>query len=435
MEKRVLAILVLVAVSLAVAPAGAKPLDDAAGLGDRPDSPRIEALAEAIGRGDAEAPGRFWREVDGKAPLVEPIDGDAGRVRVTFLWRGNARTRRVFLIGGVPGGDETLDRLAGTDLWYLTERIPVRARFGYMFLVDYPKMVAGEFSRNPFPRPDPLNPSRLGLQSIVELPGAPAQSWIGPGGPRGRLEAVAVRCSALEAAPSVWAYTPSGYDAGKWPHPLLIALDGEVAGGKPEETLIPVPSIVENLAAAGKIPRTLVVLVGSGDQAARGRNLRGSDRFADYLAKDLVPAIQARYGAGTEPSRTVVAGQSNGGLAAAHAALRHPEVFGGVLSQSGSFWYAPSVGASHAASYDTETGWLTREYVSAPRRDVRFYLEVGLFEQGAVNNMVLENRRFRDVLEAKGYAVTYSEYLGGHDYCCWRGSIADGLIALLGRVR
>jgi enterochelin esterase-like enzyme len=66
---------------------------------------------------------------------------------------------------------------------------------------------------------------------------------------------------------------------------------------------------------------------------------------------------------------------------------------------------------------------------------VRFYVEVGRFEQGAVNNMVLENRRFRDVLEAKGHEVTYSEYLGGHDYCCWRGSIADGLIAMLGHAR
>jgi enterochelin esterase-like enzyme len=29
--------------------------------------------------------------------------------------------------------------------------------------------------------------------------------------------------------------------------------------------------------------------------------------------------------------------------------------------------------------------------------------------------------------------VTYSEYSGGHDMICWRGSLADGLIALLGK--
>src|SRR4051812_8803693 len=104
MEMCVAAYLVLATLSSAFAPARAGPLDDASAANDRPDSPRILALAEAIGRGDAAAEERFWREVDGKAPLVEPIDGDQGRVRVTFVWRGNDRTRRVFLIGGVPGG-------------------------------------------------------------------------------------------------------------------------------------------------------------------------------------------------------------------------------------------------------------------------------------------------------------------------------------------
>jgi hypothetical protein len=92
MERLVSAFLVLVAVSPAAAPAGVGPHDDAAGAGDRQDSPRIAALAEAIGRGDTAALEPFWREVDGRAPLVEPIDGDARRVRVTFLWRGNERT-------------------------------------------------------------------------------------------------------------------------------------------------------------------------------------------------------------------------------------------------------------------------------------------------------------------------------------------------------
>ena len=35
-------------------------------------------------------------------------------------------------------------------------------------------------------------------------------------------------------------------------------------------------------------------------------------------------------------------------------------------------------------------------------------------------------------LRAKGYAVTYREYEGGHDYVNWRSELPQGLIALFG---
>jgi len=56
-----------------------------------------------------------------------------------------------------------------------------------------------------------------------------------------------------------------------------------------------------------------------------------------------------------------------------------------------------------------------------------------LFETDRYTNQLLENRRLRDVLQAKSYKVIYSEYAGGHEYLNWRGSIADALIALIGK--
>ena len=36
------------------------------------------------------------------------------------------------------------------------------------------------------------------------------------------------------------------------------------------------------------------------------------------------------------------------------------------------------------------------------------------------------------MLRAKGYEVRFKEFEGGHDYLSWRGTLTDGLIALLG---
>jgi hypothetical protein len=81
---------------------------------------------------------------------------------------------------------------------------------------------------------------------------------------------------------------------------------------------------------------------------------------------------------------------------ASYCGLRHADVFGNVLSQSGSYWWYP--GGLEQDDRDlpvAEPGWLTREYLTAPRREVRFYVEIGRFEQGGgFSNAVTENRRF-----------------------------------------
>jgi hypothetical protein len=40
----------------------------------------------------------------------------------------------------------------------------------------------------------------------------------------------------------------------------------------------------------------------------------------------------------------------------------------------------------------------------------------------------------RDVLLAKGYEVRYQMFVGGHDYKNWRGTLADGIVALIGKL-
>src|SRR5262245_19667249 len=66
------------------------------------DSPRLAALAADLGAGKPDVLDKFWAEAKGKSPLVEADPESVSRRRVTFLFRGDAKTQAVGLMGGVP---------------------------------------------------------------------------------------------------------------------------------------------------------------------------------------------------------------------------------------------------------------------------------------------------------------------------------------------
>jgi enterochelin esterase family protein len=392
-------------------------------LPDAFDSPRLKALAREVNAGNHAAVQRFWEDVKGRIPLVETIPESDQLRLVTFLWRGGAETRDLDLrvaASAPPGLDQKpFSRLAETDVWFLTARLPVALRFTYIFTGNLGKKRGTA---------DPLNPLKFGGPSFVELPGAPPQPWIRmqPEAPKGALNQEKLSSAILKEERAVSVYTPAGYDPRGGTYRLLVLFDGEAY-----RDVIPTPTILDNLVASRKIYPLVALLIDSGE--TRDRDLQCSAPFADFLAKELLPWARQRYRFSADPEQTIVGGSSYGGLSAAYCALQHPEVFGNVLSQSGSFGYYPGWDSDNDRTASAPFGWLIRQFVTTRKLPIRFYLEAGLFETAHTGSILAENRRMRDVLEAKGYTVVYSEFTGGHDYLNWRGSLADGLVALAGR--
>jgi enterochelin esterase family protein len=54
---------------------------------------------------------------------------------------------------------------------------------------------------------------------------------------------------------------------------------------------------------------------------------------------------------------------------------------------------------------------------------------------GDVQDFLAASQHMRDVLRAKGYEVQYQEFSTGHNALNWQGTLATGLLALLGRGR
>lgn len=395
-------------------------------------SPRLLEAWRAVRARDQAAIERFWSELKGKAPIVEPYPGEPRDVLVTFVLRSTGPY--VAMFGGTDFREKPLVRLADSDLWYLSARMPADARFEYAFLVadgPPPHLLPFRKDRSPDARwaqrqADPNNPPGPFGQSRVELPGAPPQPWVAakPDVPKGKLAELKLESAQLKESRRVGVYTPPGYDP-KRRYPLLIVFDGEAYGLAPN-LLIPLPTILDNLIAAGKIPPIVAALVAN--QGTRDRDLPGSAPFSAFVAKELVPRLRADYRAGLVPGETIVTGSSFGGLCSSYTALHHSDVIGNVLSQSGSYQYVlGSIGAD-VPSW-VEGGWLIRDYAASPKLPLRFYLDTGRFEATLLDS----NRHMRDVLVAKGYPLTYVELSGGHDYAMWRGTISDGLIALLSK--
>jgi enterochelin esterase family protein len=199
--------------------------------------------------------------------------------------------------------------------------------------------------------------------------------------------------------------------------------------GRTYQHSIPGPTILDNLTADGRIDPIVAVFWDYPHSDLRNEELECNAQFADCMAEELLPWVRARYHVTDDPTRTVAGGFSAGGLGVAHLGWTHPDRFGKILSQSGWFGCAPRGGGR-------ASGWLPGQYRDSPRPSLEFYLDAGTTESGgdgAETQILPSNHRFRDLLRSSGNIVHYAEFSGGHDPVNWRGTLSDGIQALLPR--
>lgn len=420
-----------------------------------------DAASPATSLSRRDALDEFWRAcAERGTPLVHPVDErdlvehveqsqpveqtpdlvDGATSLLTFVWRAPADAGPVIvqanrLFDPTQIENSLLENLTGTDVWWAAFEVPSQWRGSYHFvqlrdvpnptstgLTEVERRVALREHATTSAMADPLNPTAVDVigGSLRGAQGhqAPAQEWVAPRpevatgtvlrlsmpGPRGGEQR------------RIWDYRPaSGQVDG-----LLVLFDGETWAERQ-----PIWPTLDNLAATGATPRFRAVLIESGGRAERTRDLACDSTHTRWLLDQVLPELGV---ADVPASRTVIAGQSLGGLTAMYLGHYAPDRFGNVLSQSGAFWFANRRGEDGTGP---EAQWLTETIAALPADHPRprCHLDVGTMEWVSLPLV----RHMRDVLVRAGTEVSYVEYCGGHDTLCWQDGLATGLRELTSR--
>ena len=415
----------------------------------------VEAFQAAEEKQDVLA--NFWQEVEVQgAPLMEKLEEQPEYYLVTFLYREKAETDELLLNCGALGAVPTrgiFKQIPDTDIYYKSIFFLNQTRTQYfirrqkVFVPNYrletvkrnfqePIILEERFNtKHLIFRYDDENPEKFATISILELPDAPKQPWIQEQSDvkKGTIEEFELNyVKAKDPAKShkISVYLPPNYSTDHKPYGIAFFFDGSWYNNK----AIPTPTILDNLIAHQKILPLIGVFI---SQQNRMVELAMNKDFAIFIVEQVIQKIRENYNVTTDPKQSIIVGMSIGGLMAAYIGLRHSNIFGKVLSQSGSFFAPEHVNPMGNPDFQIHN-YLISEYVKTDRVPVDFYLEIGIYEGREMlfgpPSPFFSHRHMHDVLLLKGYNVRYEEYRGGHDFTCWRGSLADGLIHLTNKL-
>lgn len=160
----------------------------------------------------------------------------------------------------------------------------------------------------------------------------------------------------------------------------------------------------------------------------RDRSYSASPAYARALVTGMLPKVR-RAVATRGP--LVGMGASLGGLALLHAAVTHPGTFGGVFSQSGSFFRPRTDGQERGYRFYHRIVRFVDSVGVEPERlaGLRVTMTCGTGEENLANNRSMARR-----LQRAGVPAELIENPDGHNYTGWRDALDPGLRHLLATV-
>ena len=337
-------------------------------------------------------------------PLVE------GR-NVTFVWVGRADEVRLrHWIYGL-ASSQPLERVEGTDLWYLTMQLPPASRVEYKFEVHIGGKAA--WVRDPLNRHLARDP--FGANSVAHAEGYEVPPWIqhDEGAARGSFDAVEVESGPFGRR-EVKVYLPARFRRSR-SYPLAIVHDGE-----DYLRYAALGPILDNLMWRREIPDMIVAFTSTQHRLVEYAN---DERHARFLTEELVPRVETLFPVRRQPQSRCLIGASFGAVASFSTACRYPGFYGRLLLQSGSFAFTDIGDESPRGPVFEPVVQFMNGYRAQPTAiSERVFMSCGIYE-----SLIYENRSLVPLLEGTGMAVRFREARDGHNWENWRDRLREGL--------
>ena len=391
----------------------------------------IKELEFKLEKGNIHAIGTFLIELEKiGTPLIEKVDNENSMV--TFIYDSNEEVENIVFFSGFLSPPEEanleehkMEQIKHTNLWHITYKVRNDIRFMYYFFPnDSLKNQCDKRWDNM--KWDKLNKNRLvwreenkeeRIYSFCSMPNSEEDFWAREwkNVPKGSVHEHEFHSKNFKETRKIYVYTPYGYSKEADPYGYIVLTDAY-----DYINILSSMHTLDNLISQNKIKPTVAILIESTEE--RYEELTCNDKFCETVVSELIPWARERYNISTNPQEAIIGGTSLGGLTAAYLGLNHPEVFGNVLSKSGSFWYGPE-------GHGEKECWMSSKFREIDKLPLKVYLNVGILEHSCMRDT---NACVRDALVEKGYPVTYETFKSGHDYLCWGETFANAMISLVG---
>jgi enterochelin esterase family protein len=372
----------------------------------------------------------FWDSISAQGtPMIELLP-DPSSFLLTFLYRDIREDIQISIeIIGIYSdtcyGDKQLRHIPNSDIWYRTYKIPCDLVFSYRFTIKSAtdtKSIMDLFNNHRIP----IGATEDYSYSLFDYQLDTLKAWFYSRNsyPKGTISEFELESKLLSNSRSIKVYKPYGYNELER-YPLIVIFDQTLYIDQ-----VQLPTILDNLIASNTILPCVAIMIDNQPAERRTKELPLYQPFANFVAQELMPWAHEKFCIAKDPEKTIIAGVSYGGLAASYIAYCYPNIFGNVISQSGSYWRGKK-------RHHSDTKWLISQYQQSPKLPVRFYLDCGLQETFMMDsvNFLFAHRQMRDVLKTKGYELYYQEFQGGHDWAGWRKTISDGLIIMFDNMK